>query len=488
MSYRTMDVAKRMFPEIVDLVFAAQLKTTEFCGRAYDIARNTKDITLGDINGISNNVLAALNSLGISADSAHTVAGPVISRTFVKMNSITPDQIKIATATMTELTLKMMLKSNSISIDLDPTSQSIIVDTPNPVRSIVPFANVVKHMILAQKQKPMRLPIAIGSDVEGNPIAIDLADAPHMLVAGQTGSGKSVAVNAIISSLLVMNPDIVRMILIDPKTVEFAPYKNAAYLDRPIINDPAKAIDALRDVCVEMDNRKKLLAMANVRSIAEFNDNIDNGVHMNIDYHLRKPIPYLVTIIDEFADLMLTAEKDLVNLVSRITAVGRALGIHIILATQRPSVKVIPGEIKANIPTRIAFSVASQVDSLTILDKAGAEKLLGKGDMLLKLKGEEPFRAHGCLMSEDDLAMASGPEPWIRKHIDVLNMNPDDVWDLPIFNLRDLLKNNMLDLPYDEIRRYLCAPEWFINPLMDEYHKIKDNKKTVDAILPYVNP
>ncbi len=248
-----------------------------------------------------------------------------------------------------------------------------------------------------------KLTVALGKDISGNIITTDIAKMPHGLIAGATGSGKSVCTNSIIISLLYKNsPEELKLLLIDPKTVEFEPYNGIPHLMVPVITEPRKAAGALGWAVDEMEKRYKMLSDRKVRNIEEYNNFVDTLEGEEAE-NVEK-MPYIVIMIDEFADLMQTASKEVEDSISRIAAKARAAGIHLLLATQRPSVDVITGVIKANIPTRIALTTSSQIDSRTIIDSAGAEKLLGYGDMLFSPVGtSKPVRVQGCFVSNKEI-------------------------------------------------------------------------------------
>ncbi len=320
-----------------------------------------------------------------------------------------------------------------------PGKAAVGIEVPNRTREKVFLKEILADDTFMKGRA--KLPIALGKDIEGGPAVCDLARMPHLLVAGTTGSGKSVAVNAFITSLLYhCSPEDVRMIMVDPKMLELSIYEGVPHLLLPVVTDPKKANLALRWAVEEMDRRYDLLAHAGVRDISTYNDKVGkqlakleaeklqaaaNAAARALEDDVGKAmaaetpeeadarekivtapahrLPYIVIVIDEFADLMMQAPKDVETSVARIAQKARASGIHLILATQRPSVDVITGLIKANFPSRIAFSVASKIDSRTILDQTGAEALLGAGDMLFSDRGAAPQRLHGCYVDEDEI-------------------------------------------------------------------------------------
>ena len=278
-----------------------------------------------------------------------------------------------------------------------PGKRAVGVEIPNQKRNIVGF----KELISAKNPDldKAAVPFILGRDIEGDPQVVDVAKTPHLLIAGTTGSGKSVCVNSLISTILYKKrPDEVKMILVDPKVVELKIYNDVPHLLTPVITDPKKALQALQYCIDEMERRYSLLDQLKVRNIEGYNKTIKTT-----DY-LADPLPYILVVIDEFADLMLTSSKQLEPAVSRLTAKARAVGIHLVLATQRPSVDVITGVIKANIPSRIAFMVSSVTDSRVILDAPGAEMLLGKGDMLFKPSWTPVLtRIQSAFLSDDEV-------------------------------------------------------------------------------------
>lgn len=278
-----------------------------------------------------------------------------------------------------------------------PGKQAVGVEIPNKIRSIVSFQELIDNSKMIDNQEV--IPVILGKDIAGDNQIIDLTKTPHLLIAGATGSGKSVCVNGLISSILfTKKPSEVRMILIDPKVVELKPFNDVPHLLTPVITNPKRALQAIQWVSEEMDRRYTLLDNLGVRNISSYNHKIKE---MNF---INSPLPYLVVVIDEFADLMATGAKELEGLIARLAAKSRASGIHLVLATQRPSVDVITGLIKANFPSRVAFMVAGKMDSRVILDTNGAEQLLGKGDMLfISSWSPVPVRIQGAFLSDEEV-------------------------------------------------------------------------------------
>lgn len=278
-----------------------------------------------------------------------------------------------------------------------PGKSAVGIEIPNKNRAVVSFREIMEQKNPAFEK--MAIPVILGKDISGEPRLIDLAKTPHLLIAGSTGSGKSVCVNSLILSILYKrNPNQVKLILIDPKVVELKLYNDIPHLLTPVITEPKKALQSLQYCLCEMERRYALLDNMGVRDISNFNRRIEER-HL-----MQEKLPYIVVIIDEFADLMATTGRELESIVARLTAMSRAVGIHLVLATQRPSVNVITGLIKANIPSRIAFMVASRTDSNIIIDQIGAEKLLGKGDMLYASATDPfPVRIQGTLVSDDEV-------------------------------------------------------------------------------------
>jgi len=303
--------------------------------------------------------------------------------------------------------LAMALKAESIRIDRVPGAATIGIEVPNKKREIIYLREVIETDLF--KKSKSKLTIALGKYADGSPMISDLQAMPHLLIAGATGSGKSVAINSIICSMLYKaNPDEVKFILIDPKRVELKLYDKIPHLLVPVIWEAKKAANALKWLVKEMDFRHKQLANFNVRNIEQYNAMIESDLdELDLPEESKneiKPMPYIVLIIDELADLMMLAQSEVEESIQRLAQMARAVGIHLILATQRPSVDVITGVIKANFPCRISFKVSTRIDSRTILDVSGAEQLLGKGDMLFIPPGVPRLvRIHGAYVSEKEI-------------------------------------------------------------------------------------
>lgn len=301
-----------------------------------------------------------------------------------------------------EIALAMAAKEVRIQAPI-PGKNTIGIEIPNREISSVGFREVLEATW--QNNGANKILVALGKDIMGTSILADLSKMPHLLVAGSTGSGKSVCINTIICSILMRyKPDEVKLVLVDPKKVELTNYNGIPHLLCPVVSDPKKASVVLQKVVAEMEKRYDIFAEKEVKNIAGYNDLIEKEKKKNPDINTTR-MPYIVVIIDELADLMLVASKEVQDSIMRITQMARAAGIHLIVATQRPSTDIITGVIKNNIPSRIAFSVSSAIDSRTILDASGAESLLGKGDMLYLPMGEShTTRIQGCFISDNEIS------------------------------------------------------------------------------------
>ena len=304
--------------------------------------------------------------------------------------------------------LCLALKAESILIERIPGKSTIGIEVPNDKRETIALREIIEATEFSNS--PSKLTLAMGRDLHGRIRITDLASMPHLLIAGSTGTGKSVFINSLLMSILYKaTPDDVKIVLVDPKRLELNLYEGIPHLIAPVVTDPKVASNVLRNATREMENRLKLLAQRGVRNIDQYNRTFQKqqslSLFASVEESEHKPLPYLIIIIDELADLMMVDTNNVEESITRLAQMARAVGIHLILATQRPSVDVITGLIKANFPARISFRVASKVDSRTILDSNGSESLLGKGDMLYLPAGSARLhRIHGPLVSEDEIS------------------------------------------------------------------------------------
>jgi S-DNA-T family DNA segregation ATPase FtsK/SpoIIIE len=344
----------------------------------------------GDVEANAKLIQESFANFSIDVEMEGANIGPRVTQFTLKP----PTGVKLTKITALENNLALDLAANSIRIEAPiPGKRAVGIEVPNIKPATVRLSSILTTRDWQEINSP--LGFVIGKDIGGNAVLGDLAKMPHLLVAGQTGSGKSVMINDIITSLLYRNsPSDLKLILVDPKQVELTPYNDIPHLLTPVINEPEKCISALKWAVAEMERRLRTMAEVNKRNIIEYNN-------------LKKEegMPYIVIVIDELADLMMMAARDVEALIVRLAQKARAAGIHLVLATQRPSVDVITGLIKANVPARIAFTTASQVDSRTIIDQMGAEKLLGRGDMLLLTADMPKPRRVQAAFIEDDEAM-----------------------------------------------------------------------------------
>ena len=341
-----------------------------------------------------------LNDFDIKGKVVEIHIGPAVT----EYEIIVPSGTKVSriVAINKEIALAMAAKEVRIQAPI-PGKNTIGIEIPNREISSVGFREVLEATW--QNNGANKILVALGKDIMGTSILADLSKMPHLLVAGSTGSGKSVCINTIICSILMRyKPDEVKLVLVDPKKVELTNYNGIPHLLCPVVSDPKKASVVLQKVVAEMEKRYDIFAEKEVKNIAGYNDLIEKERKKNPDINTTR-MPYIVVIIDELADLMLVASKEVQDSIMRITQMARAAGIHLIVATQRPSTDIITGVIKNNIPSRIAFSVSSAIDSRTILDASGAESLLGKGDMLYLPMGEShTTRIQGCFISDNEIS------------------------------------------------------------------------------------
>ena len=360
-----------------------------------------------------------LSDFSVNGSIADVCFGPVVTRYDLNPAPGTKSQRVISLAD----DIARSMSAISVRVAVVPGQNVIGIELPNEERQIVMLRDILDDNTWAQDQA--NLPMALGKDIAGAPVIVDLAKMPHLLVAGTTGSGKSVGINAMILSMLYRHtPDTCRMIMIDPKMLELSVYDGIPHLLSPVVTDPSKAVTALKWAVREMENRYRNMAKMGVRNITGYNERLAEArakgevltrrVQTGFDLETGKPVhdeevldlaplPFIVVIIDEVADLMLVAGKEIEAAVQRLAQMARAAGIHVIMATQRPSVDVITGTIKANFPTRISFQVTSRIDSRTILGEQGAEQLLGRGDMLFMEGGGRVVRVHGPFVEDGEV-------------------------------------------------------------------------------------
>ncbi len=375
------------------------------------------------LEAMSRLVELKLRDFGVEAEVVEVHPGPVITRFELRP----APGVKVAQISHLAKDLARALSAVSVRVvEIIPGKSTMGLEIPNESREIVTLGEIIKSKAYDDMASPLAL--VLGKDIGGNPVVADLARMPHLLVGGTTGSGKSTAVNAMVLSLLYKSSaDQVRLIMIDPKMLELSVYEGIPHLLAPVVTDMKQAANALRWCVAEMERRYRLMAFAGVRNLAGYNRKVkeaaDEGKPLRDPQEMKQllpdadpssipplePLPYIVVIVDELADLMMIVGKKVEELIARLAQKARASGIHLILATQRPSVDVITGLIKANIPTRIAFQVSAKVDSRTILDQSGAEALLGHGDMLFLQPGTSlPVRVHGAFVSDQEVHRVVG--------------------------------------------------------------------------------
>ncbi len=354
-----------------------------------------------EVNAIDANtkiLKQTLDSFGVDAEVKNVSLGPSVTE-YELHPAI---GVKVSRIVNLADDLALALAAKGIRIQAPIPGKSLIgIEVPNKEVSTVSFRDVVEAQP-AHPNKPLEVPL--GRNVTGEVVTMDLTKMPHLLIAGATGSGKSVAINGIITSMLMnARPDQLKLMLIDPKKVELSVYNGIPHLLTPVVSEPKKAARALHKVVAEMERRYELFSQFGQRKISGYNAFVQKANAE--DDQARPTLPYIVVVVDELADLMMTVSSEVEDAIIRLAQMGRAAGVHMILATQRPSVDVITGLIKANVPSRIAFAVSSGIDSRTILDANGAEKLLGRGDMLYQpVDANSPVRVQGAFIPDDDVA------------------------------------------------------------------------------------
>ena len=348
-----------------------------------------------ELDHTAGHLVDTLKSFGVETRIVDISRGPTVTRYELQPCA----GVKISKITNLADDIALNLATAGVRIEAPiPNKAAVGIEVPNKASAVVGVRGILESPAFINAKS--KLTVALGRDIGGNVVVTDIAKMPHGLIAGATGSGKSVCINSIIISLLYKaTPDEVKLLMIDPKVVELGIYNGIPHLLVPVVTDPRKAAGALGWSVTEMERRYKMFADRGVRDLAGYNKFVENLG----DPEVQK-MPHIVIIIDELADLMMTAPNEVEDSINRIAAKARAAGMHLIIATQRPSVDVVTGVIKANIPTRIAFAVSSQIDSRTILDSAGAEKLLGRGDMLFSPVGStKPNRIQGCFVSDEEV-------------------------------------------------------------------------------------
>ena len=433
----------------------AIMPSTELLDRALD---DGSSLSENELNQIASLLETKLEEFGIEATVESVLPGPVVTRFEIQPAPGT----KASKITNIAQDIARSLSVSSVRVVEVIEGKSFVgIEIPNNNRKMVRLTEILTSK--AFKSSPSNLSVALGQDISGNPIVVDLAKMPHLLVAGTTGSGKSVGLNAMLLSLLFKSdPEEVRLILVDPKMLELAVYDGIPHLLTPVITDMTDASNGLRWCVAEMDRRYKLMSMMGVRNLTGFNKKIQdaekngkqilNPLNEDEEEYLEV-LPSIVVVVDEFADMMMLVGKKVEHLIARIAQKARAAGIHLILATQRPSVDVITGLIKANIPTRIAFQVSTKIDSRTILDQGGAEQLLGYGDMLYLPPGVGvPVRVHGAFVGDDEVHRVVND--WKSRaetnYVDEITSSNQDTGPIPGWSGSDLGSSEDTDELYDE--------------------------------------
>ncbi len=383
-----------------------QMPTTDLLDRVLD---DGSSLSKDELDKVADDLEIKLLEFGVEAKVVSVIPGPVVTR----FETQPAPGTKASRITNIAQDIARSLSVTSVRVvEVIPGKPYVGIEIPNTNRKMVRLTEILSSNKFNNSKSPLSM--ALGQDIAGKPIVVDLAKMPHLLVAGTTGSGKSVGINAMLLSLLFKSdPEDVRLIMIDPKMLELSVYEGIPHLLTPVITDMTDASNGLRWCVAEMDRRYKLMSQMGVRNLAGFNEKVTEAKSLgsplfdpfNEDEEIMlEELPSIVVVVDEFADMMMLVGKKVEHLIARIAQKARAAGIHLILATQRPSVDVITGLIKANIPTRIAFQVSSKIDSRTILDQAGAEQLLGAGDMLYLPAGQGvPERVHGAFVGDDEV-------------------------------------------------------------------------------------
>jgi len=423
-------------------------------------------------NKNANRLTTVLQQFGVHATIENAFIGPTITKYELKLETGT----RVNKILNLQDDIKLALATADIRIEAPiPGKPYIGIEVPNQSAAMVGFKDVMKSLLAQKKLANNKLVVALGKDVAGQAIFAELDKMPHLLIAGATGSGKSVCVNTIICSILMRaRPDEVKLILVDPKKVELSVYNGIPHLLSPVVTDPKKAAGVLREVVSEMERRYDLFASVNARNIKGYNEFAYKYNKEKKDSDQKEILSYHVIILDEVADLMMVASKEVEDCIMRISQMARAAGIHLIVATQRPSTDIITGVIKANIPSRIAFAVSSGIDSRTILDTSGAEKLLGKGDMLFSPMGSSsPTRIQGCFVSDEE----------VEALVHFVSTQQEAVYDERYLNVKEISGNSSgnddfdeEDEEYEKCREFVIQAQKASTSLLQRKFRIGYNK------------
>ncbi|HZJ86313.1 MAG TPA: DNA translocase FtsK, partial [Erysipelotrichaceae bacterium] len=455
-------------PQLVDGK-AYQLPPFELLDTKIESGKSAKNKSAAQIKG--DKLIDVLSDFNIKADLVDIHIGPSVTKFEIRPDS----SVKVSRISSIQDNIKMELAARNIRIEAPiPGKNTVGIEIPNIETTPVKLYELLSDMPEVYDNKPLLF--TLGKDLTGNIVYSDLTKMPHLLIAGATGAGKSVAMNAIITTILIRTtPAQVRLLLIDPKKVEFSAFAHIPHLITPIITEPEKANNALAKVVDLMDDRYRAFADIGVKNIAAYNDYREKHPAEKLDN-----LELIVVIIDELADLMLVAGKEVEMSIQRITQLARAAGIHLIVATQRPSTDVITGIIKANIPSRISFAVSSGIDSRTILDATGAERLLGNGDMLYyPVTHSAPSRLQGVYVTDEEVSkianfVSKGPSPDHFKDFENLDEN-GDLAQMPM----------AFDDPlYDEVKMFVVREQKASTSLIQRSFGIGYNRaaRIIDAL------